>query len=249
MPRSSLSAIETACREFVAFKDALDASLVSGERLRRAGIVTPMLGQQLAGIRPNGHDRHRVSAITPDRFVQWALPFTDTVPIKADYAPAAIDPTLIISGTYNDYDTSILGRIHPDRVMDFSDGLVTDYPTDPYASPETPRVGQIGSLPLYVAFEGKNRVALFKRYRTVMHVFVRPLFFPPADQLRLIPLRPFGHHALAHGKPWAFLPFDRVVIPLLVAYGVALDRPQVLWRSWAGVRRQRCAIVSSQMAR
>ncbi len=206
------SDLEIACRNFVKFKDALDQSLeiewsaASIERVARriAGITTPSISDYA---RP---------AIHPGDFVRMALPFSDPGYDYVTMQQVDVDPTLVVSGTYHRYDP-IHGQINPNGVMDNSDALVTD---NDKGHPELLRLSKIGSLPLYIASEGKNRVELFKKFRNSMKAMVTDTDFPKPENLRICRVRPWGIYSLSYQNKTQVLPFWDVTVPLLRAYGV-----------------------------
>lgn len=242
-----MSDLDAACRQLVAFKDHLDAMLKHGDR---AGLTLPLAGQLIAGVRPHGRSLYNVAATNPYTFTRLALPFVDRVHYRNEYVQDQLDPRHILAGTYNHYDPHAMfgaGNISPDHVMDRSDSLVLNSDGDAHGHPEMPRVGKIGDLPLYYSIEGKNRVSLFKQFRTRMHVFVKQCSFPQPDELRLVHLSPFGQVGLEGFGELHVLPFPPIVMDVLQGYGVQFSKRQMLFGAWREARIRRQTIANSQM--
>jgi len=239
--------IEDACRELVAFKDHLDALLVLRERIGDA--LPPTWSRN--GLRPQGHARDYVGAINPQTFVRQVLPLACRLTAIGKPVQDVLDPRLIVAGTYNSYDPhGFLGTdVSPDFVMNRSDEVVLESNGDAYSHPEIPRVGKLGELPLYFSIEGKNRVSLFKRYRTGMHVYVQQCAFPQPDELRLVSLSPFGQVGLEAFGMYSVLPFPKIATPVLKAYGVQQAKRRVWFGASKKARIRRQIIVNDQMVR
>lgn len=228
-----------ACLDFVAFKDGLDAigkhqPFASPlERLaRKLSCLTQASGEEW-------------TAIHPQAFCRYALPFSDPEGgTEASMAPADINPRLVIAGSRHFSPAGWARDIDPGHVMAWSDNLVD---ANERHDPELPRMTQIGDLPLYVAAEGKNRMALFKRYRLTMRAMVMKASFPPPQDLQLVTLRPFGIQALKHGESTQVLPFPAYTVPLLEAYGVPKGEAVVDVSALAAVCRKRKHVCSQQM--
>lgn len=202
-----------ACLDFVAMKDGLDAIG------KHQPFASPLerAARRLACLSLNSGEEW--TAIHPQAFCRYALPFSDPDGGReTSMAPATINPRLVISGSRNFSPASWARDIDPTEVMDWSDGLVDA--NDGNDTGQMPRVTQIGNLPLFVAVEGKNRVALFKRYRLTMRAMVMKTAFPQPHELQMIRLRPFGVYALKHAGVTQVLPFPAYTVPLLEAYGV-----------------------------
>lgn len=241
--------LEIPCRQLVAFKDHLDAML---KHSAAAGLRLPLAGQAFAGLQPRGHTRHYIGAICPTDFIRFALPFADRESIRGPHVEDAVDPRLILAGTYGNYDPHAWlfeRNISPDGVMDRSDQLVLESEGDAHGHPEMPRIVKLGELPLYVSCEGKNRVSLFKQFRIRMRVFVKQCSFPQPDELRLVPLRPFDQLGVEGFGEICPLPFPSIVGPLLQTYGVQLVKPRLFFGAWKLAKSARQKIVNAQMVR
>lgn len=240
--------LENACLQLVAFKDHLDALLLHGER---AGDALPLTWQRKS-MRLRGHARDYVGAIAPHTFVRSVLPLASSQSDLSEPVQDVLDPRLIVAGTYNSYDPHAFlssGNISPDFVMNRSDEIVLESNGKPYAHPETPIVGKLGELPLYFSIEGKNRVSLFKRFRTRMHVYIQPCFFPQPDELRLVPLSPFGQIGLESFGQLQVLPFPTIATPVLKAYGVQETKRRMWFGASKAARIRRQIVVNDQMVR
>ena len=202
-----------ACLEFVAFKDGLDAI----GKIQQFASPLERVARKLACLTLKRGEEW--TALHPQDFCRLALPFSDPEGGREKtMVPATINPRLVISGSRNFSPASWARDIDPTEVMDWSDGLVDA--NDGNDMGQMPRVTQIGNLPLYVAVEGKNRVALFKRYRLTMKAMVLKSPLPSPQDLQLVRLRPFGVHALKYAGETRVLPFPAFTVPLLEAYGV-----------------------------
>ena len=178
----------------------------------------------------------------PSTWIRQVLPFCNPGYDYSRMRVHLIDSRLVVSGTYeNRLSPSDLSPAQAAAIMNASDRLALA--GDPLASPETPRHCQIGSLPLYVALEGKNRVALFKAAQRMMWVFVTPTEFPAPGELTLHRTLPFGIPALSFGGPHAILPVP-AALDVLNAYGV----PQGTMRFDGCARRKRRSIESRLQA-
>jgi len=126
-------------------------------------------------------------------------------------------------------------QVAPDRVEEIPSHLVIGgrYQTyDPPADPEklmrdlnasgSSIVCRMGTLPLYYAIEGKNRIELFKHYKRPLRANVRQIWFPPPDKLVLQP-DVFLHQAVWLGGGKALL-FPEVTSAILRQYGLAEER-------------------------
>lgn len=161
---------------------------------------------------------HGWSAVCPAQFVKAVLPFSTTYYHYDEMQSVSVDPSLVVSGAYNDYSsTRYFTPTPPEQTMAWSDSLATE---ENKYSTQSPRVCQIGTLPLFVALEGKNRVELFKQHNRPMQVLVTPTPYPAASELRLFRSFPFGIYSLAHRGQREVLPFPKSVVPMLQKYGV-----------------------------
>lgn len=117
-----------------------------------------------------------------------------------------IPPHLVIGGRYKTYDPPA----DPDRLM-----------RDLNASGSA-IVCRMGTLPLYYAIEGKNRVELFKHHQRPVRATVRQIWFPSPGELVLQP-DVFLHQAawLDGGKA---LLFPEVTSAILRQHGLAAER-------------------------
>ena len=203
--------MQNEARALVAEKDAFDevgrkfAPRSWKEKIQAfaSGMVTP---------------KHGWTAVCPAQFVRVALPFSTLYYHYDEMRSVSVDPGLVVSGTYNDYSpTGYFIPTPPEQTMAWSDGLATE---ENKYSTQSPRSCQIGSLPLFVALEGKNRVELFKQHNRPMQVLVTPTPYPAASELSLFRSLPCGVYSLAYRGQRQVLPFPRNVVPMLQKYGV-----------------------------
>lgn len=113
---------------------------------------------------------------------------------------------LVIGGRYRTYDPPA----DPDKLM-----------RDLNAS-GSGIVCRLGTLPLYYAIEGKNRVELFKHHQRPLRATVRQIWFPPPGILVLQP-DVFLHQAVWLGGGKALL-FPEVTAAVLRQYGLKAER-------------------------
>jgi len=156
----------------------------------------------------------------PDDWLYWALPFCPLIQYNFKAAVAEfVHAEHIVSCTRR----SLLEHsIEPSRaaeLMDGSDGFVTN---EQRFHDQAPHQVRIGTLPLYCAREGKNRVALFKSTGRMMHAFVTPLDFPPAETIKLVRTWPY--------RTWQAVCEGRILdvpcqqsLNLLLVYGVRIQ--------------------------
>jgi hypothetical protein len=212
-----------ACRSFALFKDQLDESLTE--------IDDPFKFP------------FQRRAITPRIFLHDTLPFSDSCDSYGTTAPDIIDPTLVISGQYKNYAGQ--GKSYDQATMDWSDKIVSD--NFKYNS-QAPTYTRVGTMPLYVALEGKNRVTLFKRHRRLIRAFITPVAYPDPSDLTIVRIPPFGVYGLAYrDSNIKVMPYPEITLPLLRAYGVT--RQEKVWSLRASliVRKMKKNIRSSLM--
>lgn len=231
--------IKQSCMDFVAFKDALDAT---GRNLRFASPLE-RAARALSCLTPSGEGW---TAIHPGEFCLAALSFADAASrATGEMTPEDVDPRLIIAGTWNKYSpTGWAEGIDPVEVMNDSDAMAKE---ETAHHSFTPQLAKIGNLPLYVAIEGKNRVTLFKQFRRTMRAMVIQTHFPAPQDLELVRLWPFGVHALKYGESIEILPFPAYTLPILEAYGVPKGKGKLDLGAAAAFLMQRKRICSQQM--
>jgi hypothetical protein len=154
-------------------------------------------------------------AIDPLSFVQAVLPVTTRVLYSsADLVLRDLDPSIVIGGNYawhsETIDKSKLERLNAE-VRELG----------PQWS-EAAVYLQVGTLPLYIAIEGKNRARHFLKAHMNISAFVASIPFPEAKSLSLIKLRnshtPFIYDPST--DDYVILVLPSIVVPLLTGYGV-----------------------------
>ena len=230
--------LRSAVAEFVAAKDRFDvdgrAYIPGGwfDRIRRRvqGWTIPERGW---------------TATFPSKFVELTIPFSDVMFSASKAHPMTIDCRLIVSGTFNYYTDYERSDLAVQQTMDRS---------DEYACREmlrnlfAPRSCQIGSLPLIVATEGKNRVALFKAHRRPMQTMVAATPYPDASDLTIHRSWPCRIYSLRYGQCRRVLPLPDAVLPILKAYGVRSSQsPMFSIQDYLDLRRARADLCNSQM--
>lgn len=210
------------CRSFVLFKDQLDESLTE--------IDDPFKFP------------FQRRAINPREFLHDTLPFSDSCDSYGTTAPDIIDPTLVISGQYQNYAGQ--GKSYDQTIMDWSDKIVSDN----FKYTQAPTYARVGTMPLYVALEGKNRVTLFKRHRRLIRAFITPVAYPDPSDLTIVRISPFGVYGLAYrDSNIKVMPYPEITLPLLRAYGVTRQEKAWSLRASLIVRKMKKNIRSSRM--
>jgi hypothetical protein len=128
-----------------------------------------------------------------------------------------LDPSLVIGGTYIRRWPETLAADELDQINASTVAAGAQY--DAICS-------RIGSLPLYVSFEGKNRVRAFRHGRHDMAAFVYTSEFPSADTLELHEVEGSATFAVSNATSGHLrvLILPSVVVPVLTGYGVPWGR-------------------------
>ncbi|EOV5094219.1 hypothetical protein ACOA8Y_003705 [Serratia marcescens] len=233
-----------ACRDFVAFKDAIDMN-------NRAVGVYSLTFRKIRKFFGCYDDLKRgATAIMPFHFLQLAFPFTDSSKCIEEYQIKQIRPQLVLSGKYNTYNMSLCQEpcdVFPDIIMNGL-GDACFEKSDGILKTET-KYFKIGRLPLYVALEGKNRVSLYKEFRQCMFANVKTIYFPESYAMTLVKVKPFNVWMVEYCGCQKILPFSRVTLPVLRAYGVKKEKTQWGLSSLLKLRKQKKAAVNYQMRR
>lgn len=231
----------SACRNFVAFKDALDSMANTELYANRLEVIL----RRMTGLQGLNTLRAASYSINPVVFVKNAIPFSAPGDVYGNKYANKIDPLTIISGTYHCYRPMGHAK-NPDKVMDTSDKLIE---IGDLSNTEAPYVSKIGDLPLHVSFEGKNRVSLFKKFRPFMSVAVKASPFPKPEDLSYYKSIPWGICVVIHKREEKVAPFGQFLMPILEAYGVKKSKPRINLFSvfqWLKVRK---GITSRSMVR
>lgn len=184
-----------------------------------------------------------LASIDPLAFTRLALPFAQPF---YDYHSATcmlVDPKQVLSGTCREYEAEPqLGSV--EKEMDWLDQLAERERFDS----DTARYAQIGSLPLYIACEGKNRVSLYRKKNRQINALVTPTLWPEAHEMTIQPIRPFGLYGLCHNDELKVLPFADAVLPLLSVYGIKFGRSAWHLKARDAWGRTRAVITGGLMA-
>lgn len=223
-------ALRQACAQLVAAKVQLDDWLVEGNargerrslngdgfaawRAWQARLPSPYVSPG------DFHDSPWREVPEPCQFVAAALPGADFGRVQFDRAHSdpgerpwtEVDSALVVGGLWR-------RPVEPDPGEDWQAVLskINDGGEAQYA--------QVGSLPLYAAVEGKNRVSLAQRLRSPLTAEVAAAAFPEAGSLRLHRVRPWHTVAVAvshgdDGEP-QYLPLPEEATAVLAAYGAS----------------------------
>lgn len=214
----------SAARAVASLKGTIDAVLT---RNRVDGSAIPKYYT-----RPSVPPNQKRVAISPDVFVRTVLPYSLATCDR--HAPfELIDPTCVISGTYDNYKPLDRSKALS-RIFSLTAASLFEYD-------DVAQYAMIGTLPLYVALEGKNRVMLYREHLQPIGARINKVPYPSYDtigvsDLKLHAVMPFGQTALSRpldanrriidydwvcgDRVYATLPFPDVIVPLLLRYGV-----------------------------
>lgn len=185
-----------------------------------------------------------IISVSPWTFIKTVLPFSQ---LSFDFYSGDtwiedIDPFLVMGGTYGVY-TKTREKIFEtiDRLNSLPDRSPGDVGTALYC--------KIGSLPLYVAYEGKNRVLMYQSVKKKIRAIVKQTNFPRAEELLIRKILPFNLYGLSccnssfytsESCGLVILPFSEIVLPLLNSYGVKMGSPIFSLRAllyWRALRK------------
>jgi hypothetical protein len=177
-------------------------------------------------------------SLGPDRYVAAALPpYSGRSAEDGKFILTNVDPSLVVGSTYHYRDgfsneeerNATLDRLN-DQV-----GSRSPYSDCAYVS--------IGTLPLCLAHEGKNRVRAFLEAGRTIRAWVGPARFPEAESLQLRhikePESPYADQTpiyLIFDLPtdkFQVIPLPSITIPLLESYGVSWGAAEERG-SWGG---------------
>ena len=157
-------------------------------------------------------------ALRPSAFVKRVLPGARIGAYRSgDVALQYLDPSLVIGGTYSRRWPETLAADELDQINASTIESGTQYDAVCF---------KIGSLPLYVAFEGKNRVRAFLHARQDMAAFIYMGKFPNADKLELHEVEGSATFAVSNTASGSLrvLILPSVAVPVLTSYGVPWGR-------------------------
>lgn len=165
----------------------------------------------------------------PRDFIKECLPFSFVPGSGIPERVEKIDPEVVLSNLYSEtYPIRPVDEEH--KLLDWLDSTA-DCCDDWIRRMCAPQYSQVGDLPLYAAFEGKNRVVLYRRLGRSIRARVDGTGYPAPSNLKVRRTFPFGHYVLVctderfadhRGKRVRkkVLAFPDAVLPLLRAYGV-----------------------------
>ena len=122
--------------------------------------------------------------VRADVFVKMVLPFSNTLFKREEATIQTVCPENVLGGHY-------LGHFPVDT--DELPGLLNILNSYAYkdSHAEQALYTQIGEFPLYVPFEGKNRVTLFRLAQRPIQALVNQTVYPDPELLTLRQVRPF----------------------------------------------------------
>ncbi len=150
-------------------------------------------------------------ALSPYVFIEHVLPYVRTdIREESDRVLRDVDSSLVIGGTSRPYNSEAASLEDLDRIN-----------AEEYALYD-----KVGSLPLYIAIDGKNRVRAFQLKGKSISTLTESCYFPRADALELHEVVGSGIVAISRttfdGLRILILP--SVTVPLLTSYGVRWGR-------------------------
>ena len=150
-------------------------------------------------------------ALAPDDFIKLVLPGVQMIPYQeSDGVLRSVDSSLVIGGTYERYNSEAASLEDLDRIN--ARGGQAEY-------------AKVGSLPLYIAIEGKNRVRAFQLKGKPISALTWSWYFPSADALELHKVVGSGIFAISGPtSDRRILILPSVTVPLLTSYGVRWGR-------------------------
>ncbi len=150
-------------------------------------------------------------ALKPRDFIKQVLPEVQWITYKeSDGVLRDVDSSLVIGGTYERYNSEAASLEDLDRINAKADALYV----------------KVGSLPLYIAIDGMNRVRAFQLKGKPISALTSALCFPPADALELHKVVGSGIFAISGptSNDRRILILPSVTVPLLTSYGVRWGR-------------------------
>lgn len=182
-------------------------------------------------------------AIRPHAFIDRVLPFSDCCFSEESMSPMELDPSLVLGGTFRDYPDS-----DDDDVTGKLNNLTDEYIKSGSWDGDLARYAKIGEFPIYVAYEGKNRVSLFRKHGKLIKAMVTVNQYPQKEKLRIVRTKPFGVYYLEFDGPVdkksSIILFPFLTIPILVKYGVNIADGEFRLKSIFELRRAFSSLTS-----
>ena len=170
----------------------------------------------------------------PVTFLKVILPYIGDP--MGPFQQMDVDPALVLSNHYQGYpDPS------PPEARNTINYLNSVTRNQDRSTGNIARFIKPRGIPIYAPEEGKNRVALFRRYAVPIHAFVVECQFPYPDELELRKVVPFGntwelHHPRTERNH--VLPFPDLVVPLLDSYGVVTGKRKIACSPFATYKQE-----------
>ena len=133
-----------------------------------------------------------------ETFARCALPFSDPHFDRTTVSIQMVPPGQVVAGTYRGLREFDMGR--GNAKADTLDAFADVY------HDETARYVQIGDFDLFVDTEGKNRVSLYRNLQRAIRAKVCRTYYPPAQALELVRLKPFNDVGLRYIEPTGSIP-------------------------------------------
>lgn len=172
---------------------------------------------QKAGLTPGGE---QIPSIWPSEFLKRVLPFWNDN-LTGEESVQEIDPCHVIGGNFRDYSEE------PQTPE-----ICKQMNRSTEKSPHYATYLKVGSMNLYVAREGKNRVSLFKKNRLPIVATIKETSYPRPNELKLhksffnsqVYYLSYTNRGFSDKRDFEQLPFPQYTVPLLKSYGVKLHK-------------------------
>jgi hypothetical protein len=161
--------------------------------------------------------------IDPEAYAISLLPFIDTSHSFNELC-AQVDPFHVIGSKYRRLSS---GGLSESEVMDTLNEKTIETHTTNGGDPEAAYYYKIGTLPMYYAGEGKNRVSLFQKHNRTIAAIVKTLSFPEANKLTVVRYWPYRIYGLMYSGLEQVLPFPEVSLPIIEEYGVTRRKQKI----------------------
>lgn len=159
---------------------------------------------------------YTTNSIPPFIFARRIIPFFI---LRYSKAPEIlyVDPNLVIGATVNKYSENSIKKCNE---------INSDYSgSDAFNTVEYER---IGNLPLYIAYEGKNRVRLFQEHQIKIKARVNYTYYPSPNELQLQKSMLNNDYYLSCSNEFfvqnenntILLLYPEITVPLFKSYGV-----------------------------
>lgn len=199
-------------------------------------------------------ERNQPKIVRADKFAQIILPFCNPKFNRSEATVRTVDSNHVLGGCYFEH-----FPIDVDELPELLDKLNSRALDDHHA--EQALYTQIGEFPIYIPYEGKNRVTLFRNAKRPIQALINRTAYPEPSQLTLRQVNPFSDcYALELKLPCKEVisvyreqilshDSDRIVVVLafnesvkaLEEYGVQWERP--IFSLSAAIKKRMCKLI------